>query len=65
MATENTMDVVDRVYIRDASFAHMARMATEAGTEGAAKWIAKYVGLRRRYKPPKEAIKRRTELRHE
>lgn len=43
----------------------MTRKATEARTEGIAKWITEHVGLRWRYGPPREARKLRRELRHE
>lgn len=43
MAAENTVDVVDRAYLRETSFAHMARMTTEAKTRDTIKWIAEHV----------------------
>ena len=49
----------DNTLIRETSFAHMARMATEVS-----KWIVDHVDRRRRYSPPK-GQKLRKELRHE
>ena len=52
-------------YLRETSFAHMTRKATEARAQGIAEWIAEHVDPRRRYKSPKEASKLRKELRPE
>ena len=61
---EDLGDSVPRAYLRETSFAHMARRATEARSAGVIKWIVDHVNRRRRYSPPK-GQKLRKELRHE
>ena len=57
-------DSVPRAYLRETSFAHMARTVTEAKAAGVSKWIVDHVYRRRRYCPP-SGPKLRKELRHE
>ena len=57
-------DAVPREYLRETSFAHMTRMATEARSAGVEKWTVDHVKSERRYIPPK-GPKLRKELRHE
>ena len=57
-------DSVPRAYLRETSFAHMARRVTEAKAAGVKEWIVDHVNRRRRYSPPK-GQKLRKELRHE
>ena len=63
-AAEDHGDSVPRAYLRETSFAHMARRVTEARAAGVSKWIVDHVNCRRRYSPPK-GQKLRKELRHE
>ena len=63
-AAESIAHAVDRAYFREPGFAHMARVTTEAETEGTDRWIASHIQRRRRYRPPKGG-KLRKELRHE
>ena len=64
MAAESPLDAVPRDYLRETSFAHMTRRATEARSAGVEKWIGDHVKNKHRYTPPKgpQLCK---ELRHE
>ena len=64
MAAESQLDAAPRDYLRETSFAHMIRKATEARSAGVAKWIGDHVKNKHRYTPPK-GPKLRKELRHE
>ena len=64
MVAESLPDAVPRDYLRETSFVHMTRRATEARPAGAAKWIGDHVKNKHRYTPPK-GPKLRKELRHE
>ena len=55
MAAYNMMGTVASEYLRETSFAHVTRMATEARTKGIAKWTTEDVDPRRKCKPPGEA----------
>ena len=46
-AADGGLYAVDRAYMREASFAHMARLATEAKTSGTNSWIASHFQRRR------------------
>jgi hypothetical protein len=63
-ASKSMGDSVPRAYLREMSFAHMARIATEAKSTGASRRIGDHINRRRRYSPPK-GQKLRKELRHE
>ena len=63
-AAEDMLYSVDRAYLRQASFAHMTRVTTEAKTEGTSRWMASHIQRRRGYRPPKGG-KLRKELQHE
>ena len=45
---ESTGDAVPRAYLREMSFAHMARRATEARSTAVSKWIVDHTNCRRR-----------------
>ena len=52
-AADSTEDAVRRAYLREMSFAHMVRRATEARSTGVSKWIVDHTNRQRRYSPPK------------
>ena len=52
-AAENVGDSIAGDYLRETSFAHKARVATEVRSAGVERWIVDHVDPRRRYKPPK------------
>ena len=63
-AAEDQGDSFPRAYLRETSFAHMARRVAEARSAGVSKWIVDHVNRRRRYNPPKDP-KLRKKPRHE
>ena len=63
-AAESSLDAVLGDHLREISFAHMTRMATEGRSAGLAKWIVDHVKSKHRYIPSK-GLKLRKELRHE
>ena len=64
MAAESPPVAIPRDYLRETSFTHTTRRATEARSEGMAKWIGDHVKSKHCYTPPK-GPKLRKELRHE
>ena len=61
---ESLLDAVPGNYLRETSFARMARMAAEARSAGASKWIVDHAKSKHHYISPK-GPKLRKELRHE
>ena len=51
--TQHRKEIYSGAYLREMSFAHMARRVTEAKSAGVKKRIVDHVNRRRRYSPPK------------
>ena len=45
-AAENELCAVDRVYMRETSFAYITRLTTEVKSDDTSSWIASHIGRR-------------------
>ena len=63
-AAQSELYAVDGVYMRETSFAHMARLTTEAMASDTNNRTASHIKRRRGYRPPM-GRRLRKELRHE